>query len=249
MNLMIARILVSRPDQTSRQLSSDKKGAATGGFLAIPSLFLFLALFLAAMLPTPAAAADGQPVKISSATVGDGIAAAREGRFRDAISIWEPHAANGNPVAHYGLGLLYATDRGKDMPARPMLSHLHYDAAARKGHVGAVFELAFQFERGVGTDADIHKAVGLYRIAARKNHLNAQYNLAVLLSRGGEIKPDLREAYFWITAAQHNASVRPQGELTYEKVAHLARTIRAKLPHQIASKAVRAATRLTGQPI
>ena len=242
MNLMIAHVLVSWHDQTPKKDSRDGGLAVTGACL------LALFVMVAAMLPLPAAA-DRQPLQVSSATVGDGIAAAREGRFHDAISIWEPHAANGDPVAHYGLGIIYGTDRGKDMPARPMLAHLHYDAAARKGHVGAVFELAFQFERGVGTEADLPRAVGLYRIAAKKNHLNAQYNLAVLLSRGGEIKPDLREAYFWIMAAQHNASVRPQGELTYEKVSHLARRIRAKLPHQTASKAVRAATRLTGQPI
>ena len=84
------------------------------------------------------------------------------------------------------------------------------------------------------------------RIAARKNHLNAQYNLAALVSQGGEIKANLREAYFWIKAAQHNASVWPRGELTFEKVSQLARLIRSKLPHQIASQASCAATRLTG---
>ena len=211
--------------------------------------YLF-ALTLAALviLCTPAAA-DGSLRPSAQPSVGDGIAAVRDGRFHDAIAIWEPHAAAGDPVAHYGLGLVYSTDRGPDLPARPTLAHLHYDAAATQGHVGAVFELAFQYERGVGTKTDLKKALTLYRIAAGKNHLNAQYNLAVLLSRGGEIKPDLREAYFWIKAAQHNASIRPKGELTFDRVSQLARTIRARLPHQIASKADRAATSLTGQPI
>lgn len=242
MNLMIARILVSRPDHRSGPLRRKRGTVRTNTFLF--ALFAMAGAILAA----PAAAGENM-VRVSAGSVGDGIVATREGRFKDAIAIWEPHAAAGDPVAHYGLGLIYATARGADMPARPMLSHLHYDAAANKGHVPAIFELAFQFERGVGTEADLNRAVSLYRIAAGKNHLNAQYNLAVLLSRGGDIKPDLREAYFWVKAAQHNASVRPIGALTFERVSELARTIRARLPHQIASKADYAATRLTGQPI
>lgn len=247
MNLMIARFQVSRPGHISGMASVAKRSFAPLPFAPL-SLLAALALMATTILVAPVAA-DRPAEDAFKATVGDGIAAAREGRFRDAIAIWEPHAAKGNPVAHYGLGILYAADRGPDMPARPTLSHLHYDAAARKGHVPAIFELAFQFERGVGTDPDMDKAVSLYRVAAGKNHLNAQYNLAVLLSRGGRIKPDLREAYFWVKAAQHNASIRPQGILTFERVSQLARTIRARLPHQIASKADRAATSLTGQPI
>ena len=92
-------------------------------------------------------------------------------------------------------------------------------------------------------------ALAYYRVAAAKNHLNAQYNLAVLLSRGGDVKPDLREAFFWAAAARNNARIRPRGELTLEKVSRLAQMIRERLPHQTASKAGLAATRLTGQPI
>ena len=40
-----------------------------------------------------------------------------------------------------------------------------------------------------------------------------------------------------------------RGELTLEKVSRLTQMIRDKLPHQTASKAGLAATRLTGQPI
>ena len=135
------------------------------------------------------------------------------------------------------------------MPARPELSHQHYKAAAHKGHVDSVFELAFQYERSIGTKTNTDHALAFYRIAATKNHLNAQYNLAVLLSRGGDVKLDQRESYFWATAAKNNARIRPRGELTLEKVSRLTQMIRDRLPHQTASKAGFAATRLTGQPI
>ena len=40
------------------------------------------------------------------------------------------------------------------MPARLKLSHRHYKAAAHRGHVDSIFELAFQYERGIGTEAN-----------------------------------------------------------------------------------------------
>ena len=74
MNLMIAHVLVSWHDQTPKKDSRDGGLAVTGACL------LALFVMVAAMLPLPAAA-DRQPLQVSSATVGDGIAAAREGRF------------------------------------------------------------------------------------------------------------------------------------------------------------------------
>ncbi len=183
------------------------------------------------------------------ATVADGIIAIREGKFREAVAIWTPYAEAGNPAANYGLGLIYSRDRGAGMPARPELSHRHYKAAAaHKGHVDSVFELAFQYERGIGTKANTDHALAFYRIAATKNHLNAQYNLAVLLSRGGDVKPTCVRRTSG-PAAKNNARIRPRGELTLEKVSRLTQMIRDRLPPQTASKAGLAATRLTGQPI
>ncbi|MEC8642088.1 MAG: hypothetical protein VXZ67_04180, partial [Pseudomonadota bacterium] len=117
MNLMIARFQVSRPGHISGMAPVAKRPLAP--LSVAPFTFLAaLALMVTTILAAPAAA-DSPAEDALKATVGDGIAAAREGRFRDAIAIWEPHAADDNPVAHYGLGLLYAVDRGPDMPARP----------------------------------------------------------------------------------------------------------------------------------
>ena len=88
------------------------------------------------------------------------------------------------------------------MPARLELSNQHFKAAAHKGNVDSVFELAFQYERGIGTEANTDHMLAYYRVAAVKNHLKAQYNLAILLSRSDDVKPDLREAFFWSAAAR-----------------------------------------------
>ena len=63
------------------------------------------------------------------------------------------------------------------------------------------------------------------------------------------MKTDLREAYFCATEAKNNASIRPSGELTLEKVSRLTKMIRDRLPHATASKGGLAATRLTHKPI
>ena len=91
------------------------------------------------------------------------------------------------------------------MPARQELSHQRYEAAAYKGYFDSLFELAYKYKRGIGTKANTDHALADYRVAAAKNHLNAQYNLAVLLSCDGDVKPNLREAFFWAGAAKNNA--------------------------------------------
>ena len=208
-------------------------------------------LGVSGLLATPAAATDimaGQVAKPGT-SLAAGIKAAHAGQFADAITILRPHAEEGRAKAHYALGLIYSKARGAGLPARPDQAHHHFQQAASTGHIGAIFELAFQYERGIGAAADMNKALQLYRIAAHHNHLNAQFNLAVILSRGGTVKPDLREAYFWALAAQHRARTHPRGPLTVERLTKLVRQIRSALPHQAASQATRAATRLTGQPV
>ena len=240
MTIPYANILITQPSRTKRA--------------SAPLRWCLAALFGLASLSaiTTSAAADAiaaGPEAQATTSLGIGIKAARKGQFGDAITILGQHAEDGQVMAHYGLGLIYSKARSASLPARPALAHRHFKAAARKGHVGAIFELAFQYERGIGTNADMQTALRFYRLAAHHNHLNAQFNLAVLLSRGGTVKANPREAYVWALAAQHNARTRPQGALTFEKVTKLVRQIRSTLPHQAASQATRAATRLTGQPV
>jgi len=240
MNVTIASTLVSRSAHTSNRRNTPAWYLAT---------LLGLVALAATTAPVAADSVAASPHTQAAASLDTGIKAARAGRFADAVTILGRHAEAGHIKAHYALGLIYSKARGAALPARPAPAHRHFLAAARKGHVGAIFELAFQYERGIGTGADMPTALKFYRLAAHGNHLNAQFNLAVLLSRGGTVKPNPREAYFWALAAQHNARIKPQGALTFEKVTRLVKQIRSTLPHQAASQASRAAIRLTGQPV
>ena len=129
---------------------------------------------------------------------------------------------------------------------RETQSHQMFVAAARQGHIGAVFELGFQFERGIGTSADMSKALQMYRIAAAKNHLNAQHNLAVLLSAGKNGKPDFAKAYLWAIAAKNNAIKTMHPVLTPQLMNSLAQRIRSKIQHGDAVRARRTVVSLTG---
>ena len=184
----------------------------------------------------------------AQAPVEDGIAAAEAGQLARAITILSPHARRGDMKANYALGLIYMRSSDND-PGAAALSHEHFKRAARGGHVAAVFETAFQLERGIGTEPDLELAMRLYRLAAQSNHLNAQYNLAVLLSNGKGVDADLRQAYFWATAAHHNALRSPNPVLTESRIISLVKTIRDRIPYQQATQASTAAARLTGQPI
>jgi hypothetical protein len=126
------------------------------------------------------------------------------------------------------------------------LAHAYFKRAAQQGHIGAAFELAFQFERGIGTNTDLKRARLLYKVAARQNHLNAQYNLAILLAAGSGGKADFKQAYMWVLAAHSNALKTSHTVLTPQRVSQLAQKIRTRIRYHDALKARRGAIRLTG---
>jgi len=211
-------------------------------------------LIVAAMLATtPRVASADMEILVpghnnAGAPMEVGIAAAKAGRIRDAITILTPHADDGQVSANYVLGLIYLRDRGV-LAARPALSHSHFARAAAAGHVASIFEAAFQFERGIGTDMDMQRAIQLYQIAAKANHLNAQFNLAALLAHKKAGHKNLQQAYFWAIAARNNAVRTGDNRLDEARIVRLVRAIRARIPHADAAKASSAAARLTGQPV
>ena len=190
----------------------------------------------------------GEQRHIANAPLETGIIAARAGRLRDAITILTPHADQGNATANYVLGMIYLHDRGA-LKSRPSLSHRYFARAATAGHVASIFEAASQFERGIGTTRDINKAIQLYKLAAKANHLTAQFNLAVLLSHNKAGPADLRQAYFWAIMARNNAVRKRDDAVVGPRIVRVAKSIRSRIPHQVAAQASSAAAKLTGQPV
>ena len=224
------------------------KPARNRAFHAPTFCALLCAVFMLAT-PLPSMAHTDAPDPGGSKAYAAGLIAAKSDRIGDAIAIWTPLAESGHTEAQYGLGLIYSAPRGDGFPANHDLAHRMYKAAAKSGHVGAVFELAFQYERGHGTEKNMKTAVSLYHIAAFKNHLNAQFNLAILLAKGEAGKPNYSAAYVWAMAARHNAIKTPHPTLDRGRIGKLVNEIRAHLPHATAMRAGRTAIKLTGQPV
>ncbi len=86
MSLFNTAVSTLRPETNRRQIMSK--------WLGLIATDLCGALLLPA-LGSATPLVDSTP----NAPVADGIIAIREGKFRDAVAIWTPHAEAGNPAA------------------------------------------------------------------------------------------------------------------------------------------------------
>ena len=138
---------------------------------------LFVVCVVLVALGVASAAADMPPTLQGKAAQTDlvrGMLTLRKGHVQMAYIILEPIAASGSPHAQPAVGLILAkrgaelstdifdTDniRALDTAAardarrkvlREAQSHDMFGAAARQGHIGAIFEVGFQYERGIST--------------------------------------------------------------------------------------------------
>lgn len=75
------------------------------------------------------------------------------------------------------------------------------EASAKKGDVRAMAMLGVLYQKGLGVEADLNKAVDWYAQAADKNNLGAQYSLAEIYLNGALGEPDLERGRFWLLKA------------------------------------------------
>jgi TPR repeat protein len=71
--------------------------------------------------------------------------------------------------------------------------------SAKAGEAGGLNALAYCFESGTGTAADMKKAASLYHRAARAGSTDAMHSLGDLYSLGKGVQKDLQEAFTWDT--------------------------------------------------
>lgn len=111
-------------------------------------------------------------------------------------------AKEGNVRAMLGLGYmsLSTNDKARFKPERAFAL---FTEAADKGDPEAMFELGKLYEKGIGTDQDVGKALGLYQKAADLGFADAINDLGFLYYQGavGQ-KPDRKKAVeFFLKAA------------------------------------------------
>lgn len=95
-------------------------------------------------------------------------------------------AKQGNPIAQFDLGLMYAKGEGVAQNSRLAFNWLH--KAARKGHIEAKFYMGINFAKGIGVREQPELARYWFKLAAKAGHPKAVAHLA-------SIERSMRMAY------------------------------------------------------
>src|SRR4051794_7619762 len=87
-------------------------------------------------------------------------------------------AVQGDRDAQFRLGyrLMFSRNRERQKPKEAIT---WWHLAAAKSHTRAQFYLGVSFDRGLGVEKNLKKAMFFYNKAAKKGHPEAQYNLAL----------------------------------------------------------------------
>jgi AcrR family transcriptional regulator len=119
---------------------------------------------------------------------GDGVEADKAAAAR-----WSAQAAQaGVPVAQYLAGAL-SDDKVRAFQL--------FNAAAEKGNLKAMHNLAIAYAQGLGTRKDEAKAADWFARAAERGYVDSAFDLAVLYERGEGVQQDLKQALKWYAVA------------------------------------------------
>jgi TPR repeat protein len=122
--------------------------------------------------------------------IEDARTAYARGDFTAAIRIIRPLAEQGNPIAQYNLGYMYAHGQGVAEDDTEAMNWLH--KAAEQGYSAAYYSLAVMYEHGQGVIQDYVQAYVWFSLAVagasaseprrRKNAVSVRDRLAARMS-------------------------------------------------------------------
>ena len=141
-------------------------------------------------------------------TFEEAVTAYRRGDYSTAYQGFRIHAEQGDAVAQFNLGVLYA--KGKGVPQDHAEAVRWYRRAADQGNASAQFYLGVRYAKGEGIPQDHAEAARWYRRAADQGHTSAQFNLGVMYGKGEGVPQDHTEAVRWYrrAAEQDHASAQ-----------------------------------------
>jgi TPR repeat protein len=134
-----------------------------------------------------------------------GMDAYHRNDYATALHEWQPLAEQGQAVAQYQLGLLYANGKGvtkDDAKARQW-----YEKAAIQGHTEAQVNLGVLLMYARGGQQDYKMAVYYLRLAANQGNDLAQRRLGQMYERGEGVQQDFVKAYMWYSLGSANGGV------------------------------------------
>jgi acyl carrier protein len=133
---------------------------------------------------------------------GEALDAARAGDFDKAFKLWSIEAANGDPSAQYGLGVLYYS--GDGVPQDYNAAAKWYRKAAEQGDAMAQHNLGSMYIKGKGVPQDSQEAFKWFRLAAEQGEAFSQSNLGYMYFSGDGVLQSHHDGYAWTLVAQAN---------------------------------------------
>lgn len=123
--------------------------------------------------------------------------------FPKALQLFLNEARNGNALAMYDLGRIYADGLGVDIDAEQ--SNVWYtkafeafcmlESSDAKHKTYLQYRIGKMFDAGLGTEQDYAKAADWYSKAVKADHKHAEYSLAGLYCRGNGVEQDFAQAF------------------------------------------------------
>jgi S1-C subfamily serine protease len=129
----------------------------------------------------------------------------------EAVRWYQKAAEQGEALAQYNLGVLYANGIGVQKDAAEAVRW--YRRAAEQGDAIAQFNLGTMYRKGEGIAKDPEEAAHWYRKAAEQGLASAQYNLGVCFHTGSGVAKDDAEAARWFRKAADQGLIDAQYEL------------------------------------
>ncbi|MFC4270286.1 hypothetical protein GQF03_00865 [Sneathiella chungangensis] len=172
-----------------------------------------------------------------------GKALFEQGRFTEALALWQDLAEKGNPAAQFGLSVLYEEGRGVDPDSvkaefwnnkavaagYPPALHNHalrlladrkytpamaaLETAARDGFAPSQYTLGKMYIYGIGTEENPERAVENIRLAAGAGMAAAQYNLGKIYRDGYGTAVDMAASFTWFEKAARQGHGKALGKL------------------------------------
>jgi len=135
-------------------------------------------------------------------TQGNALKAYNSGDFATALRIYRPLADNGQVLAEYIIGLMYANGQG--VPENYGEAVKWLQKAAEQGEAKAQFSVGVIYFKGLGMPKNPAEASKWYRRAADQGNATALYNLGAMYAKGENVAQDSVTAHMLYTlAAKH----------------------------------------------
>lgn len=137
----------------------------------------------------------------NASPVDDGVAAYERGDYAAAMELWTQAAEEGNDVAQFNIGLLYANGLGVEQSY--VRAREWYRKAGLQGNVEAQYNLGLMYAEGKGVFRNFVDAASWWGRSSLKEHAPSQYNLGILYAYGYGVAKDVSQAItLWEQAAE-----------------------------------------------